>query len=120
MNNRVRACQGQYSVASVWHTCCALAMLASFSVLLAYLSVGSTRPRLGHVLLYSIVVIFEWIVFAFSLWKSNAAFVAYVARVFQDPRSLMVDTLVAVLLSAVSFWLHPSSFVFWGKLDGFR
>ena len=94
-------------IAPVWHTCCVLAMLAMFSVLSAYLRMGSSRPRLRHLLLYSIAIAFEWAVFAFILWKSNNVFTSYVARVFQDPRSLLLDIPAAVLLSAISILIAP-------------
>jgi len=97
----------RYDIAPVWHTCCVLAMLAMFSVLSAYLRMGSSRPRLRHLLLYSIAIAFEWAVFAFILWKSNNVFTSYVARVFQDPRSLLLDIPAAVLLSAISILIAP-------------
>ena len=78
-------------------------MLAMFSALSVYLRMGSSQPRVGHVLLYSIAIAFEWALFAVSLWKSSAPFGDYVACVFEDPRSLLLDIPVALLLCAIVF-----------------
>jgi membrane protease YdiL (CAAX protease family) len=78
-----------------------------FSLLSAYLRMGSTRSRLGHLFLYSIAIAFDWVLFAFILWKSDSAFARYVARVFQDPRSLLLDIPVAVLLSGATLSIAP-------------
>ncbi|HEY6305241.1 MAG TPA: CPBP family intramembrane glutamic endopeptidase [Candidatus Angelobacter sp.] len=68
---------------------------------------GSTTPRLGHLFLYPTVIAFEWLLFAFSLWHSDAAFVGYVARVLHHPRSLRIDIPVALLLIAIAVLLEP-------------
>jgi uncharacterized protein len=94
-------------IGPIWHTACLLALLAIFSGVLAYLRMGSATPRIGHVPLYSIVIAFEWAVFAFSLWHSNAAFARYVESVRHDARSLRWDIPVAVLLSAVLALISP-------------
>jgi uncharacterized protein len=99
--------RGRYTIAPVWHTCCLLAMLAMGSGLSAYLRVGSTTAKHGHLPLYAIVIMFEWATFAFSLWGSNTAFVGYVARAAQNPRSLLLDIPVAVVLSVITFLLEP-------------
>lgn len=50
---------------------------------------------------------FEWAVFAFSLWHSDTAFVNYVAQAIKNSRSLLVDIPVALLLCAISFLVEP-------------
>jgi hypothetical protein len=86
---------------------------------------GSSHPRAGHLLLYSLAIAFEWAVFAVSLWNSNAAFGRYVARVFEDPRSLWLDILVALLLCAIVFLLESLMVrvlgrTGWVSLEGMR
>jgi uncharacterized protein len=117
--------QGRSEIAPVWHTGCVLAMLAAFSLLSAYLRMGSTRPRVGHLLLYSIAIAFEWAVFVLVLWKSNSAFAGYVARVLHDPHALFLDIPVALLLSAVVFLVAPLMLRVlghsgWVSLEGMR
>lgn len=100
-------------------------MLAIFSWLSAYLKMGSATPKLGHVLLFPIVIAFEWTVLAFTLWESNTAFVGYVGCAFRNPRSLLLDIPVALLLSAISFLVAPVMFralgqTGWASLEGMR
>jgi membrane protease YdiL (CAAX protease family) len=61
----------------------------------------STHPRVGHLPMYAMVLVTEWAMFALTLWRSDAAFVGYVARVVHNPRSLLWDIPVAVALCAV-------------------
>ncbi len=82
-------------------------MLALGSGLSAYLRVGSATPEHGHLPLYAVVIVFEWAQFALSLWGSNAAFVGYVARAAQNPRSLLIDIPVALAISVICFLLAP-------------
>jgi hypothetical protein len=96
-----------YPIAPTWHTFFMLALLAIFSVFLVYLRMASANGRIGHLPLYSIVIAFEWAVFAFSLWHSDSAFVGYVARVIKDPRSLRWDIPVVLILCAVLFLITP-------------
>jgi uncharacterized protein len=115
----------QSAVASPWHTCCVVAMLAMFAGLSVYLRMGSSHPRVGHVPLYSIAIAFEWAVFAVSLWNSDAAFGDYVARVFGDPRSLWLDILFALLLCGIVFLVEPIMVrvlgrTGWVSLEGMR
>jgi uncharacterized protein len=121
----VQNCRNQSAVAPLWHTCCLLAMLAMFAGLSTYLRMGSSHPRVGHLLLYSIAIAFEWAVFAVSLWNSNATFGRYVARVFENPRSLWLDILVALLLCAIVLLLEPIMVrvlgrTGWVSLEGMR
>ena len=102
-----RDCEGRRTIAPLWHTGCLLAILATSSGLLAFLNVGSATPKLGHLSLFLIVVVLEWAAFAFSLWNSSAVFVGFVARAVKDPRSLLLDIPVALLLSIISFLLGP-------------
>ena len=100
-------------------------MLAMFAGLSVYVRMGSSHPRVGHLLLYSIAIAFEWAVFAVSVWNSNAAFGRYVAQVFENPRSLWLDILVAVLLCAIVFLLEPIMVrvlgrTGWVSLEGMR
>jgi uncharacterized protein len=116
---------GQSPVAPTWHTCSVLAMLAMFSGLSAYLRMGSSHPRVGHLLLYSIAIAFEWGVFALSLWNSDTAFRGYVARVFRNPRSLWLDILVALLLCGIVILVEPIMMrvlgrTGWVSLEGMR
>ena len=113
------------AVAPPWHTCCVLVMLGVFAVVSVYLRMGSSHPRVGHLLSYSIAIAFEWAVFAVSLWNSNAAFGRYVARAFEGPRSLWLDMLVALLLCAIVFLLEPIMVrvlgrTGWVSLEGMR
>jgi membrane protease YdiL (CAAX protease family) len=100
-------------------------MLAVFAGLLAYLRVGSNRPRLGHLLFCSITIAFEWGVFAFTLWGSNPAFTGFVISVFQNRRSLWLDGLVALALCVISFLIAPIMVRIlgpagWASLEGMR
>jgi len=95
------------SIAPAWHTCCMLALLAMFSGLSVYLRMESTTPRIGHLPLYAMVIAFEWAIFAFSLWHSDTTFVGYLARVVQNPRSLLWDIPVALILFAVLLLVSP-------------
>jgi uncharacterized protein len=103
----VQNAPGQSVVAPLWHTCCVLVMLAMFAGLSVYVRMGSSHPRVGHLLFYPIAIAFEWAVFAVSLWNSDAAFVRYMARVFRDPRSLWLDILVALLLCGIVILVEP-------------
>jgi len=126
MSSPAQTFQGRpHAIAPAWHTCCVLAMLAVFSRLLAYLGLGSSTPKLGHLLLFSIVIAFEWTVFAFTLWNSSSTFVGYVARVVRNPRSLLLDIPAALLLVAVSFLVAPVvvrvlRHAGWASLEGMR
>jgi uncharacterized protein len=84
-----------------------LALWAMISGLVVYLRMGLTNPRIGHLPLYSIIIAFEWSAFAFSMWHSDTAFVGDVARVFHDPRSLLWDIPIAVILSAILLLISP-------------
>ncbi|HEY6303448.1 MAG TPA: CPBP family intramembrane glutamic endopeptidase [Terriglobales bacterium] len=84
-----------------------LALLAIFSGLVVYLRMASTAPRIGHRPMYLIVIAFEWALFAFSLWHSDIAFTGYIAQVLRDPRSLLWDIPVALILSAVLVLISP-------------
>ena len=117
VNVPVRNDLGQSAVAPPWHTCCVLVLLTMFAGLSVYLRMGSTHPRVGHLLLYSIAIAFEWAVFALSLWNSDAAFGRYVARVFENPRSLWLDILVALLLCAIVFLVEPIMVRVLGRTD---
>jgi membrane protease YdiL (CAAX protease family) len=80
------------------------AMLSGFSV---YVRLGSTTPRIGHLLIYPIIIAFEWALFALCLWNTDSAFVGYLARVVRDPRSLRVDIPVALLIGGICFVVAP-------------
>jgi uncharacterized protein len=95
------------SIAPAWHTFCLLAIVAAFSVLSAYLRMGSALPRVGHSLLFPVVIAFEWTTFFFALWRSHKSFRDYLARVARNPRALLLDIPIALLLSAISFLLVP-------------
>lgn len=100
-------------------------MLAMSSVLSAYVRMGSATPRLGHLPLFSIVIAFEWALFAFTLWNSNTAFTGCVLRAAQNPRSLLWDIPVALLLCAISLLIAPVIVrvlgqTGWPSLEGMR
>jgi uncharacterized protein len=95
------------SIAPARHTVCLLAIVAAFSVLSAYLRMGSAAPRVSHLLLFPIVIAFEWTTFFFAPWRSNRAFRDYLARAARNPRALLLDIPIALLLSAISFVLVP-------------
>jgi membrane protease YdiL (CAAX protease family) len=89
------------SVAPVWHTCCMLLFLGMISAHGVYLGMESAHPRVGHLPMYAMILASEWAMFSLSLWRSDTAFVGYVARVFQNPLSLLWDIPVAAVLCAV-------------------
>jgi hypothetical protein len=101
MSSLAKDSHGLRPIASPWHTVCLLALLAMFSGLSVYLRMGSTTARVSHLPLYLIVTALEWVLFAFSLWRSDTAFVGYVGRVVRNPRSLLWDIPTALILSAV-------------------
>jgi uncharacterized protein len=107
MSIQPKTISARTSIASVWHTCCLLALLAMFSALSVYLRMGSTTARIGHLPLYSLVVVFEWSLFAFSLWRSDTAFVGYVAPVLHNPRSLLWDIPGALILAGLLLLISP-------------
>jgi membrane protease YdiL (CAAX protease family) len=95
-------------IAPVWHTCCLLVFLGLTSVHGIYLRMESDHPRVGHIPMYAMIVATEWAVFAFCLWRTDAAFVRYVARIAHNPRSLLWDIPVAaVLCAALLFVITP-------------
>jgi uncharacterized protein len=108
MNSLAQEPHGLDSIAPAWHTCCLLAILAVFSVLSAYLRMGSAAPRVSHLLLFPVVMAFEWTTFFFALWRSNRAFADYLARAVRNSRALLLDVPIALLLSAISFLLEPA------------
>jgi hypothetical protein len=85
-----------------------LALLALLSGFMVYVRMGSTTSRIGHLPSYAIIIAGEWVVFAVTLWGSHTAFVGYVARVLQDPRSLLWDLPVAVILATVLVFMSPA------------
>jgi membrane protease YdiL (CAAX protease family) len=93
--------QPRKHIAPVWHTCCMLTLLALISAHGVYMRMESAHPRVSHIPMYAMVLVSEWILFAFSLWRSDTRFVRYVARVVHNPRSLLWDIPVALLLCAV-------------------
>lgn len=103
----VRDTQPLRPIASLWHTVGVLALLAMVSGLSVYLRMGSTNARVGHFPLYLIVIAFEWVLFAFSLWHSDTAFVGYVARVTRNPRALLWDVPAALVLAAFLLVITP-------------
>jgi membrane protease YdiL (CAAX protease family) len=88
-------------IAPVWHTCCLLLVLGLISAHGVYLRMESAHPRVGHLAMYTMLIATEWALFALSLWRSDTAFAGYVARVVHNPRSLLWDIPVAIVLCAV-------------------
>jgi membrane protease YdiL (CAAX protease family) len=66
-----------------------------------YLRMDSAHPKVGHLAMYAMILVTEWALFSFSLWRSDAAFVGYVARTVHNPRSLLRDVPVAAGLCAL-------------------
>jgi membrane protease YdiL (CAAX protease family) len=95
------------AIAPAWHTCVLLLILAAPAGISIGMKMGHTHAKLGHLPSYSIAIVFEWAAFAFSLWHSDAAFAGYVARVLHNPRSLLWDIPVALLLIAVLLLASP-------------
>jgi membrane protease YdiL (CAAX protease family) len=89
-----------HAIASVAHTCCMLALWATVSGTVLYLRMGMPNPRVGHLVLYSIIIAFEWAAFALSLWHTSPAFKGYLERVLHDPRSLVWDIPLGLILIA--------------------
>jgi uncharacterized protein len=77
MNSSAQELQRRSSIAPAWHTFCLLAILAIFSVFSAYVRMGSPAPRLRHLLLFPVIIAFEWTTFLFALWRSNRTFADY-------------------------------------------
>ncbi len=98
----------QEAIAPAWHTLCVLAAIAMFSAFSAYARMGTSSPRVGHLILFPSVIAMEWALFALCLWKSDRTFVEYVARVWRDARSLRMDIPVAVLIGAICFAAAPA------------
>ena len=94
-------------IAPVWHTCCIVVLVGTLSALSVYLRMGTPNPRIDNVPLYLMLIAIEWFLFAFTLWKSDGTFKNYVARVLRNPRSLLLDVPVALVLSAITFFLGP-------------
>jgi hypothetical protein len=75
-------------VAPAWHTLCVLALLAILAALLAFLRMGSTTARLSNLGLYSVIIVCEWAIFAFTLRRSDTAFAGYIGAALRNPRAV--------------------------------
>lgn len=111
------------SIAPLWHTCALLVLLAILAGCAVYLKVGSVSARLSHTPLYLVTIASEWALFAFSLWRSDAGFTGNIARVVRDPRSLLWDIPVALVLSVVLIFISPGIIRIlgqtgWGSTEG--
>ena len=95
------------TIAPFWHTCALLTLLGAFAGVLAYLSVGTNHPKVGHLVFFSLAIAFDWGVFAFTLWGTTPAFKDYVAGVFRNGRGLLWDFAVALILCLLSFLMAP-------------
>jgi membrane protease YdiL (CAAX protease family) len=101
MAAQIQASGALKPIAPVWHTGCLLGFLVLSSVQGIYLRMESDHPRVGHLTMYMMILAIEWTIFTFSLWRTDAAFVGYVARVLHSPRSLLIDIPVAATLCVV-------------------
>lgn len=113
------------TLAPVWHTCALLAWLTVFAAVLAYLRVGTDHPRVGHILFCSTAILFEWGVFAFTIWRATPAFIDYVAQAFRNGRGLLWDVAAALTLCLVSSLIAPLMVRIlgtsgWASLEGMR
>jgi membrane protease YdiL (CAAX protease family) len=95
------------AIASPWHTLGVLVLLAMLALLLIYVRMGSTAARISHIPLYLLVIVCEWAIFAFVLWKTDRGFVAYVMRVFANPRALRWDIPLVLVLSSILIFGSP-------------
>jgi membrane protease YdiL (CAAX protease family) len=96
-----------HAIAPLWHTAGILLFLAALAWLSIFLRMGSDHERVGNVAMYSIVIALEWVMLAFCLWRSDAAFVGYVARVMKNPRALLWDVPIALALAGVLLLITP-------------
>jgi uncharacterized protein len=94
-------------VAPAWHTLCVLALLAILAALLAFLRMGSTTARLSNLGLYPVIIVCEWAIFAFTLRRSDTAFAGYIGAALRNPRALLWDVPLAVLLAAILVLISP-------------
>lgn len=94
-------------IAPAWHTLALLALLAVSAWWGVYLRMASADARLHHLPLYTRLIVGEWVVFAFTLWGSDRAFVAFVGRVVRQPGALGRDILTAVVLAAALLLTAP-------------
>jgi membrane protease YdiL (CAAX protease family) len=93
-------------IAPLWHTGVMVAILAAPLALSMGLRMESTH-KMSHLPSYAIAIAFEWAAFAFSLWRSDAAFVRYVAGVLRKRSALLLDFPVALLLAAILLSISP-------------
>ncbi|HZS58347.1 MAG TPA: CPBP family intramembrane glutamic endopeptidase [Gemmatimonadaceae bacterium] len=96
-----------HAIAPVWHTLAMLALLAALSWMAVSVGMASGNAKLHHLPLYSIVIVGEWVTFAFALWGSDATFATFVGRVIREPRTLGWDILTAVLIGGVLLLITP-------------
>jgi membrane protease YdiL (CAAX protease family) len=101
IGERVRA------IAPLWHTVGVLLFLAALAWLSIFLRMGSEHERVSNLSMYTIVIALEWALLAFCVWRSDAAFVGYVARVTKNPRALLWDIPVAVGLAGFLLLITP-------------
>lgn len=94
-------------IAPLWHTAVLILLLAALGWLSIFLRMGSDHERVSNLAMYSIVIALEWALLAFCLWRSDAAFVGYVARVMKDSRALLWDIPVAVGLAGFLLLISP-------------
>ena len=94
-------------IAPLWHTGGVLLLLAAFAWFSIFLRVGSDHERVSNITLYVIVIAFEWLLFAFCLWRRDVEFVGYVARVMKNPRALLWDVPVAIALGGFLVLISP-------------
>jgi len=94
-------------IAPVWHTVCLLTGLAVLAGLLKFMGLGSANPRASNLAIYLIGFAFEWALFGFTLWRTDAAFVQYAAKTVKTPRALLWDIPIAALLCGVLLGISP-------------
>jgi membrane protease YdiL (CAAX protease family) len=91
----------------VWHTFGVLLLLAALAWLSIWQRMGSDHERIGNAASYAIGIAFEWALLAFCLWRADAQFVGYVARVMKNPRALLWDIPVAIGLTGFLLLITP-------------
>lgn len=93
--------------APVWHTVLLLSVLLTVSAAGA-VNRGSAAARdMPHLGYYVYVIVMEAVFLALCLWKVNAGFRGYLARVLQDRAGLRLDLWLSLGLFAVFVFVLP-------------
>ena len=94
-------------IAPLWHAAVLILLLAVLGWLSIFLRMGSDHERIANAASYVIVIAYEWTLLAFCLWRTDAEFVGYVARVMKN-----------VLRQATGTGEHPANAAWWREALG--